>query len=205
MAAESAAQSSRCRSGDKGAHPPDKQGFRDRRAIASIAAADATERPSEMPTGTSVGMRRIVRVTGATRIVRSTGIASSLVRTRNGRPFESASRPPDLAAADRHVTRAPRRSSGLLPPGADATSASSCGTRWYPSTIRRPTSARRSASTRASRAERTGVRLRLESAGRDQRLELLGEGIWYANRNLNRHAKSIPPALGYSIARWPTA
>lgn len=37
-----------------------------------------------------------------------------------------------------------------------------------------------------------GVGLRLEPSPRDKRLELGGEAVWYANRNLYRHAKSIP-------------
>lgn len=42
--------------------------------------------------------------------------------------------------------------------------------------------------------ETHGVRLRLEPTRGDERLELSCQIIWYANRNLNRHAKSIPPS-----------
>ena len=34
--------------------------------------------------------------------------------------------------------------------------------------------------------------LRVETPGRDESLKLFGEGIWYAYRNLYRHADSIP-------------
>src|SRR5688572_25366596 len=129
---------------------------------------------------------------GATRIVRSTGIASSLVRIKKGRPLASPSphqispRPmvtsPRLLV-DRAGRRVVRRGHvGLvlrdpLVPLDDAAP-----------DVRPPFGIEEGLDGGPHR-----VGLRVEPPRGDEGAELFGETVWYANRYLNRHAKSIPP------------